>query len=107
MPLKASKAQSARNNMVYGAPLRRPSDRYLTYTVENWERFGYTKDPSEINAEKYANADLETINSFYKENIQNKPISIMIVGDRKKIDTKALAKIAKYTSVRDSKLFSE
>ncbi|HKM93351.1 MAG TPA: insulinase family protein [Prolixibacteraceae bacterium] len=107
MPLKASKAQSARNNMVYGAPLRRPSDRYLTYTVENWERFGYTKDPSEINAEKFANADLETINSFYKENIQNKPISIMIVGDRKKIDTKALAKIAKYTSVRDSKLFSE
>ena len=107
MPLKPAKAQSARNNMVYGAPLRRPADRNLTYYVESWERFGYKEDPSKINAEKFANANMETINAFYKEYIQSKPLSLIIVGDRKKIDTKKLGTLGKYEFVNASKLFSE
>lgn len=107
MPLKQAKALSARNNLVYGAPLKRPSDRDLTYYVEMWERFGFADDPSKLYTEMFANADIETINAFYKEYIQSKPISIMIVGDRKKIDTKKLGILGKYEFINASKLFSK
>jgi zinc protease len=107
MPLKAHKAESVKNNLMFGSITSRPSDRYLTYYIEQWEDLGYTEDPTKVNQVNYEHANMDFINKFYTENIQQKPIAIVIVGDKKKIDTKELAKLGTYEFLKSSKLFNE
>lgn len=107
MPLKPHKAEGVRKNLVYGTITSRPSDRILTQYIEYWERQGYTEDPVKVNMANYEKANIDYINKFYTENIQSKPISIVIVGDKKKIDTKALGKLGTYKYLSSSKLFNE
>lgn len=107
MPLKPYKAEGVKNNLVYGSVTSRPSDRYLTQYVEIWEQLGYTEDPLKVNEANYKEADIDMIKQFYDDNVKVKPMAIVIVGDKKKVDTKALAKLGTYKSLSTSKLFNE
>ena len=67
-----------------------------------------TAKASEVNAEKIDNLTYEQIEAFYKENIQGKPITIILMGDPKKIDLKAIqAKMGcKVTKLSPARLFN-
>ncbi|MFA9392619.1 MAG: M16 family metallopeptidase [Prolixibacteraceae bacterium] len=107
MPQKTNKAESVRSNLMYGSIISRPSDRYLTQYIESWERLGYTEDPTKMNQEGYQKAHMDYINSYFTSNIKGKPISVVVVGDKKKIDTKAFEKLGNYQYLNSSKLFNE
>lgn len=107
MPLKTAKAEGVKNNLKFGSILSRPSDRYLTQYIELWEQMGYTEDPVKLMKEDYEKANIDFINKFYTENIKGKPIAVVIVGDKKKIDTKELEKLGTFKSLSSSKLFKE
>ncbi len=52
--------------------------------------WGYTTDPNREKVKAVQKMKWEDIENFYKEYIQGKPVTIMIVGDPKRIDQKAL-----------------
>ena len=61
-----------------------------------------------MNKDKIDALTIEDIESFYKQNIQGKPITIIMMGDPKKIDIKAIEKKmgCKVTKLSPGKLFN-
>ena len=98
-PIKAALRQSNMTN--------KPSFRRKSQTYDRWREMGYTDDPARTRMAAIDNLKFEDIVKFYKENIQNKPVSILIVGDPKLINTKQIEqKYGKITKVSKGKIFA-
>ena len=108
MPTDSTNIESLKAALKQAAQTAKPSMRSKAATFEYWQRIGYSDDPARVNAEKIDAITFNDINSFYKENIQSKPVTIILMGDPKKIDLKAIqAKVGcKVTKLSPSKLFN-
>lgn len=75
---------------------------------EYWQRLGYTDDPARINAAAIDALTIEDIQAFYEQNIKGKPVTIILMGDPKKIDLKAIEKKmgCKVTKLSPAKIFN-
>ena len=68
---------------------------------------GYSEDPARYNKEAIDNLTFDQIKEFYLQNIQGKPMTIILVGDPKLINQKALqAKYGKFIKPSKAKLFA-
>ena len=65
-------------------------------------------DAAKVNAAAIDALTFNDIEKFYKENIQGKPVTIVLMGDPKKIDLKAIEKKlgCKVTKLSPAKLFN-
>jgi len=108
MPNDSAKMNAVRAALKQAQQTAKPSMRNKAYTFEYWTRLGYTDDPARVNADKVDNLTYEDIESFYKENIQGKPVTIILMGDPKKIDLKSLQEKlgCKVKKLSSSKLFT-
>ena len=108
MPADTTRREAIRAALKHAAQTAKPSMRGKASTFEAWKRLGYNDDPAKINAEKIDNLTYEQIEAFYKENIQGKPITIILMGDPKKIDLKAIqTKMGcKVTKLSPARLFN-
>ena len=108
MPADTTRMEAIRAALKQAAQTAKPSMRGKASTFEAWKRLGYNDDPAKINAEKIDNLTYEQIETFYKENIQGKPITIILMGDPKKIDLKAIqTKMGcKVTKLSPARLFN-
>ena len=108
MPADTTRIEAIRAALKQAAQTAKPSMRGKASTFEAWKRLGYNDDPAKVNAEKIDNLTYEQIETFYKENIQGKPITIILMGDPKKIDLKAIqTKMGcKVTKLSPARLFN-
>ena len=108
MPADTTRMEAIRAALKQAAQTAKPSMRGKASTFEHWKRLGYNDDPAKINAEKINNLTYEEIEAFYKENIQGKPVTIILMGDPKKIDLKAIqTKMGcKVTKLSPARLFN-
>ena len=108
MPADTTRIEAIRAALKQAAQTAKPSMRGKASTFEAWKRLGYNDDPAKVNAEKIDNLTYEQIEAFYKENIQGKPITIILMGDPKKIDLKAIqTKMGcKVTKLSPARLFN-
>ena len=108
MPADTTRMEAIRAALKQAAQTAKPSMRGKASTFEAWKRLGYNDDPAKVNAEKIDNLTYEQIEAFYKENIQGKPITIILMGDPKKIDLKAIqTKMGcKVTKLSPARLFN-
>jgi predicted Zn-dependent peptidase len=108
MPADTTRMEAIRAALKQAAQTAKPSMRGKASTFEAWKRLGYNDDPAKINAGKIDNLTYEQIETFYKENIQGKPITIILMGDPKKIDLKAIqTKMGcKVTKLSPARLFN-
>ena len=108
MPADTTRMEAIRAALKQAAQTAKPSMRGKASTFEAWKRLGYNDDPAKVNAEKIDNLTYEQIETFYKENIQGKPITIILMGDPKKIDLKAIqTKMGcKVTKLSPARLFN-
>ena len=69
---------------------------------------GYNDDPARVNADKINNLTFADIEKFYKDNIQGKPVTIVLMGDPKKINLKELEATlgCKVTKLSVTKIFA-
>ena len=67
--------------------------------VRSWEDLGVEVDPRQWRYEQIQNAEIGTLLQFHKEQVQNRPKLISIVGDRTKINMERLAKTGKVIEV--------
>ena len=84
-----------------------PDERSLSSAVVSLRRKGYTEDPAKEELPQIDALTFEDLVSFYKENIQNKPIVIGIVGNPKNISNDGLSQFGKVVRLSNSKLFNE
>ncbi len=86
----------------------KPSMRGKASTFEYWQRLGYKDDPAKVNAAAIDNLTFEDIEKFYEANIKGKPVTVILMGDPKKINLKEIeAKMGcKVTKLSPAKIFN-
>ena len=93
--------------MRQNAQISKPTFRSKTEAYDSWREMGYDMDPAKYNQEAIDNLTFEQIMQFYEENIKGQPVSVIVMGDPKLIDQKALqAKYGKIQKVSKAKLFA-
>lgn len=108
MPADSTNMEALRAALKQAAQTAKPSMRSKAVTYEYWQRLGYKEDPSKVNAQAINDLTFNDIETFYKENIQGKPVTVILMGDPKKIDLKAIEKKTgcKVTKLSPAKLFN-
>ncbi|MEZ4775849.1 MAG: insulinase family protein [Bacteroidia bacterium] len=104
MPQKTDRIDLVRANLRLMAYSGKPNFRTLSDEVENWKRMGYTADPNESKLPVYESLTFEEINSFYQQNLHGKPILIMIVGDKKRLDIAGLEKYGTLVEISEKEI---
>lgn len=107
MPEKTERLNMIKNHLELSSQTGRPSFRGLASTIERWKNLGFDSDPALIKLPMYKSLEWETINQFYKNRVQNKPVVYMIVGDKKQINMKELAKYGKVIQIKEDMLFKK
>lgn len=107
MPEYPERIEAIKAALRQKAQINKPSFRGKTGTYEYWQEMGYDVDPALYNKEAIDNLTFDQIKQFYKEYVQGKPMTIILVGDPKLIDQKALqAKYGKFVKPSKSRLFA-
>ena len=107
MPEYPERIESIKTTLRQQAQTSKPGFRSKSNTYDIWRLYGYDMDPAQYNQEAINNLTFEQIKQFYEENIKGQPVSIIVMGDPKLIDQKALqAKYGKIVKVNKSKLFA-
>ena len=107
MPEYPERIESIKATLRQNAQVSKPSFRSKTEAYDSWREMGYEMDPAKYNQEAINNLTFEQIKQFYEENIKGQPVSIIVMGDPKLIDQKALqAKYGKIVKVSKAKLFA-
>ena len=107
MPEYPERIESVKAALRQNAQTAKPSFRGKTEAYDSWREMGYDVDPAKYNQEAINNLTFEQIMQFYEENIKGQPVSIIVMGDPKLIDQKALqAKYGKIVKVSKARLFA-
>jgi predicted Zn-dependent peptidase len=105
MPVKTDRETPLREGLIQKAYSSRPDFRYLTNSVAEWMRWGYTSDPSQEKIPAYRQANFNDIVRFYNKNIKGRTIAISIVGNEKDFDLNALKKYGKIIRVNEKDFY--
>jgi predicted Zn-dependent peptidase len=108
MPADSTNIEALRAALKQASQTAKPSMRSKAAAFEHWQRIGYKDDPARVNAAKIDALTFEDIEKFYKENVQGKPVTIILMGDPKKINLKEIEKKTgcKVTKLSPAKLFN-
>lgn len=86
----------------------KPSFRSKSMVYNSWKLLGYNDDPAKINMPFVEKLTFDQIVDFYNKEIKGKPVTILIVGDPKLIDMKAIqSQYGKVVKLSESSLFSK
>ncbi|MGQ9847602.1 MAG: M16 family metallopeptidase [Bacteroidales bacterium] len=105
MPQKADRWSFISNYLVKSSLSNRPNFRNLSESVVNWKLLGYQHDPNQEKILIYYEMKFDDIVKFYQENIQKKPMVVVIVGDKKRIDMKKLSRYGKIVTLKKKDVF--
>lgn len=105
MPQKADRWSFISNYLVKSSLSDRPNFRNLSETMVSWKLLGYQHDPNQEKIPVYYEMKFDDIVKFYQENIQKKPMVIIIVGDQKRIDMKKLSSFGKIVMLKKKDVF--
>jgi len=107
MPQNTENTERIKTYLRQSVLSNKPSMRRKSETYASWIRFGYKHDPAITQVRKIRHVSFDSINQFYKNNLQGKNIVIAIMGDPKMIDLKSIeAKHGKVKKVAKEKIFS-
>ena len=108
LPKDSTNIASLKAALKQAAQTAKPSMRDKAIAFEQWQWLGYTDDPSKVNAAAIDALTFNDIQKFYEDNIKGKPVTIILIGDPKKIDLKAIqTKLGcKVTKLSPAKLFN-
>ena len=108
MPKDSTQLVALKAALKQASQTAKPSMRGKASTFEAWQRIGYTDDPAKVNGAAIDALTFNDIEKFYEQNIKGKPVTVILMGDPKKIDLKAIqTKLGcKVTKLSPGKLFN-
>lgn len=104
LPKYEERMPNIKSNLTQKANASYPNFRNLTYQVRSDDFLDYKQDRNQIKAPKYKSLEFENVLEFYRQNLQNKPVIITIVGNSKKINLEELAKYGKIVKVSQKEI---
>ena len=108
MPQKPENIDNIRTVLRQSMLSNHPTFRSKSQLMTDWMRLGYQIDPATLQIRQVQKLKFEDIVRFYESHIQGKPIKILVIGDPKLIDQKALkAKFGKVNKLNGDKIFGE
>lgn len=105
MPEHPERIEGIRTSLRQAAQIQKPSFRNKAMVYEHWQRFGYTDDPARVNAGAVNSLSFDQIRDYYKKHVQNRPVTVVIVGDPKFINKKSMAEFGKFNTVSKGRIF--
>ena len=105
MPMNVENLEVARQGILNDINNSYPTFRGKPAMVAKAERYGYNCDPNTAAVREtptLTRADVETI---YSRNIKGQPYQLMIVGDLKKLDMKALSRFGRIVKVKKEDIY--
>ena len=85
-----------------------PTFRTKSQRMLAWNRLGYQIDPAMLQIRQVDKLQFEDIVGYYEKYIKNQPMKILVMGDPKLIDQKALkTRFGKVNKLNTNKIFSE
>ncbi|MDD3740597.1 MAG: insulinase family protein [Bacteroidales bacterium] len=99
MPVKENRLPDIKSALLQSINSNKPEWRSLSETVERWQVQGYKSDPRIMQFEIFESLKFDNILKFYYSNIQNRPMLITIVGNKKQINMDELSKFGKIIEV--------
>jgi predicted Zn-dependent peptidase len=99
MPVKENRLPDIKSALLQSINSNKPEWRDMSETIERWQVQGYESDPRIMQFKIYESLSFDNILKFYSSNIQNRPMLITIVGNKKQINMDELAKFGKIIEV--------
>lgn len=106
MPTSEERFAAAREALISQYRTSRLGFRQILGTVRQWERQGLPVDPRAGRFARVQETGLDQMLQFYREQVQNRPRLISIVGDKRKMDLGIIGKAGAITEVGLPQLFS-
>ena len=105
MPVNSENIAVARQSLLNDISNNYPSFRAMPVFVAAEERYGFDSDERAINARILPTLTQDDIETFYRQHIQGKPYQLMIVGNVKNLDLKALARYGTVQMVKKDDIY--
>ena len=104
-PLKESTFTASVQSITAQANNGYPSFRGVASSVHNYEIQGYTEDPDKAILENLGNVTLEGLKAYYDEFVKTANRSIIIVGDRTKLQMDKIAEYGKIVELTQKDIY--
>ena len=105
MPKRIEKFNAAKEALIMSRAADYISFRNIPSTVSHWTERGYDHDPRIETTNIIKNTSYDDVEDFYKKHIRNRPIVIMMSGNKSSINMKELEKIGKITELKYDNIF--
>jgi predicted Zn-dependent peptidase len=108
MPRNPENIENIRTVLRQSMLSNHPTFRSKSQRMTDWYRLGYQIDPATLQIRQVQKLKFEDIERFYESHIQGKPVKVLVIGDPKLIDQKALKnKFGKVNKLNGDKVFGE
>jgi predicted Zn-dependent peptidase len=105
MPINAENMDVARQGLLNDINNSYPPFRGKSLIISLSERCGYTHDINTSMVEQLPNLTQADVEAFYRQHIKDQPYQLMIVGNIKKLDLKALAAYGNIVKVKKDDIY--
>jgi len=105
MPERIEKFNASKDALILSRAADYISFRDIPKRVSDWLEEGYDHDPRIEMTNMIKNVEYKDVYDFYKRNVADKPIVIMMSGNEKKIDMKALENFGKVKELKYEDIF--
>ncbi len=105
MPVNVENMDVASQSLLNDVNNAYPTFRGKPIIVSMTERLGYTADPNTVLVRHLPTLTRDDIEAFHARHIKAKPYQLMIVGDLKKLDLKALSRYGTIVKVKKDDIY--
>jgi predicted Zn-dependent peptidase len=106
MPVKPERLPAVKQALINQSGNNYPAFRRIPGKIASLLNEGYEADPNEALIDNISKMSMNEVVRFYEDNVRNRPVVYMIVGNAKKIDMKKLVEFGKVIRVKKDSLYN-
>jgi zinc protease len=107
MPEKKEETELIKEYLKMSLFSKMPDFRSVTTRYAADRFLGRTEDPLLYKHQMYDEFDFSDISAFHRGNLKNRPVAIMVVADKKRLNPKELSKYGKVEILKSKKLYKK
>jgi predicted Zn-dependent peptidase len=105
MPIRTNAVKANKQEILNDINNLYPHFRSKARSIAYYETLGYHEDPEKLAVSVIAPLQISDVESFYHKYIQHQPKSIIIVGNKRKLDMKKLASYGKIVELKKADIY--
>lgn len=105
MPTRLEKFNASKDALILSRASNYVTFRNIPSTVGSWVEQGYSNDPRVDITNIIRKTEFQDVQAFYEEFVKNRPIVIMMSGNGKQIDMKALEPFGTVKKLKEKDIF--